>query len=340
MENPRFPPETYTVGWVCALPLELQAARAMLDEEHEAPLQEPHETNIYCLGRIRHHNVVIVCLPAGRYGTNSAAACVAQMMQKFRFIKLGFLVGIAGGAPSEEADVRLGDVVISQPQGQHGGVVQYDLGKIEAGGKNQRTGYLSPPPTVLLNALAKFRALERDQSSYLSTLFSSAEDLKPTGPDTLYESTYDHVHGSTCQDCDPGMVKQRKARPGARVHLGVIASGNQVIKDGTTRARLSRELEGVLCFEMEAAGVMNTFPCLVIRGICDYCDSHKNKQWQKYAALVAALCAKDFFDIIPVMQTAKLDTAAEARTRFEATFEKGSMALANGFVKRLSTTHG
>ncbi|ROT35327.1 ankyrin [Sodiomyces alkalinus F11] len=50
---------------------------------------------------------------------------------------------------------------------------------------------------------------------------------------------------------------------------------------------------------MEAAGLMNHFPCLVIRGICDYADSHKNKEWQGYAAMVAAAYAKDLLQQIP-----------------------------------------
>ncbi|KAF2189136.1 hypothetical protein K469DRAFT_502111, partial [Zopfia rhizophila CBS 207.26] len=61
------------------------------------------------------------------------------------------------------------------------------------------------------------------------------------------------------------------------IHYGTIASGNQVMKDGVTRDRLNAELGGVLCFEMEAAGLVNDFPCLVVRGICDYAESHKNK---------------------------------------------------------------
>lgn len=64
------------------------------------------------------------------------------------------------------------------------------------------------------------------------------------------------------------------------------------MKDGMTRDRLCEELD-VLCFEMEAAGLMPDFPCLVIRGICDYSDSHKNDKWQKYAAAVAAGFARE-----------------------------------------------
>ena len=56
------------------------------------------------------------------------------------------------------------------------------------------------------------------------------------------------------------------------------------MKNGTEHDRISKDLKGILCFEREAAGLTNNFPCLVIRGICDYADPHKNVLWQKYAA--------------------------------------------------------
>ena len=81
------------------------------------------------------------------------------------------------------------------------------------------------------------------------------------------------------------------------VHYGLIASGNQVIKDATFRDTLNKDLGGhVLCVEMEAAGLMDNFPCIVIRGICDYGDSHKNKDWQEQAAAVAAAFAKELLE--------------------------------------------
>jgi nucleoside phosphorylase len=76
------------------------------------------------------------------------------------------------------------------------------------------------------------------------------------------------------------------------IHYGLVASANQLMKDALIRDRLAAK-EAVLCFDMEAAGLMNHFPCLVIRGICDYSDSHKNKEWQGYAAMAAAAYAKD-----------------------------------------------
>jgi hypothetical protein len=83
------------------------------------------------------------------------------------------------------------------------------------------------------------------------------------------------------------------------------------MRDGAERDRVSTELGGVLCFEMEAAGLMNSFPCLVIRGICDYADSHKNKKWQPYTAGTAAACAKEVLSVIPLAEVAKADTVEE-----------------------------
>src|SRR5215469_2524700 len=126
--------EEYSVGWVCALPIELAAAQVMLDEEHQHLGQDPNDTNLYTLGRIGEHNVVIACLPAGQTGTNSAAAVAVQMKSKFMQLRFGLMVGIGGGVPRAESDIRLGDVVISQPNMQHGGVVQYDFGKAGSSG--------------------------------------------------------------------------------------------------------------------------------------------------------------------------------------------------------------
>ena len=95
-------------------------------------------------------------------------------------------------------------------------------------------------------------------------------------------------------------VNGTQRKPGdMRVHYGLIASGNQVIKDAKFRDSLDESLDGnVLCVEMEAAGLMNDFPCIVIRGICDYADSQKNKDWQEHAAAIAAACAKELLEYV------------------------------------------
>ena len=296
----------YTVGWICALPIELAAAAEMLDEEHQDLPQDSTDTNSYSFGRIGEHNVVVACLPAGQLGISSAAAVASQMKSRFPSIRFGLMVGIGGGVPSAEADIRLGDVVISQPFAQYGGVVQYDFGKTGPEGRFTRTGSLNAPPMILLAALAKLR------SNYIRQRVKLSEHLSPLDRlpefayqgaeyDTLYKPTYNHAGGSTCDSCTEDGLVVRIPRPNADalLHFGTIASGNQVMKDGVTRDRLSAELGGILCFEMEAAGLMNNFPCLVIRGICDYADSHKSKRWQPYAAATAAGCAKELLNTIP-----------------------------------------
>jgi nucleoside phosphorylase len=63
--------------------------------------------------------------------------------------------------------------------------------------------------------------------------------------------------------------------------------------------RLPEEVRNkCFCIEMEAAGLMNSFPCIVIRGICDYGDAHKNNMWQRYAAATAAAFAKEFLGFV------------------------------------------
>ncbi|KAI1741315.1 nucleoside phosphorylase domain-containing protein [Xylaria scruposa] len=306
--------EDYTVGWVCALPIELAAAQEMLDEEHCC--QQYHD-NIYTLGRIGWHNVVIAGLPGGQTGTVSAAVVAAKMIETFKSIRIGLMVGIGGGVPLGEADIRLGDVVISKPYNVHGGVVQYDFGKTTPTGF-ERTGSLNTPPTILLNAVTNLQANHIRGRCRLPDYFRKLNRLpvfarKGAGQDILFEAAYNHEGAAQCVNCSKDYLVAREPREQeVAVHYGTIASGNHVMRDGVERDRVSAQLGGVLCFEMEAAGLMNSFPCLVIRGICDYADSHKNKKWQAYAAGTAAACAKEILSVIPpedVSKTRKAELA-------------------------------
>ena len=309
--------DEYTVGWVCALPDEFTAAQEMLDEEHQDLPPNGNDSNIYALGRIADHNVVIACLPAGQIGTNSAAAVAMQIKSTFQAIRFGLMVGIGGGVPTEEIDIRLGDIVVSHPAKHHGGVIQYDFGKTTPNGF-ERTGFLNSPPTILLSAINKFQSNQDRGKGSLSLHLSKLGRLpkfnrNKVGNDELYEAEYNHIGGNSCVSCSTTQKIQRMERTNdiPVVHYGTIASGNQVMRDGITRDKISSEFEGVLCFEMEAAGLMNTFPCLVIRGICDYADSHKNKKWQPYAAGTAASYAKELLLVIPAVEVFKTQTVDE-----------------------------
>lgn len=312
--------DDYTVGWICAIPFEMAAAKAMLDEIHaDLPvLQNDHNT--YIFGKISAHNIVIACLPAGVYGTTSAATVATQMLSSFKSIRFGLMVGIGGGAPSREADIRLGDVVVSKPTANFEGVVQYDYGKTVRDGHFERTGALNKPPQVLLTAVSKLQADHILEASRIPAFLSQMVDKYPTmskfthrgqQQDRLFEAQYDHIWPeSTCDRCDVSRLVTRPTRVGndPLVYYGLIASGNQVMKHSGTRDRLAQEL-GILCFEMEAAGLIDHFPCLVIRGICSYADSHKDEQWREFAAATAAAYAKELLSVIPANQVAQTPTA-------------------------------
>ncbi|KAJ5645451.1 hypothetical protein N7507_011462 [Penicillium longicatenatum] len=153
-----FSHEDYTVGWICALPLEMAAAKLMLDAIHPSLPRPPNDHNTYILGNIGEHNVVIAGLPSGAYGNTSATSVGMQLLSSFHAVRIGLMVGIAGGVPSKDVDIRLGDIVVSQPSDTLGGVVQYDLGKVLSDRRFARTGMLNRPPKVLLTALAALQA--------------------------------------------------------------------------------------------------------------------------------------------------------------------------------------
>ncbi|KXG51519.1 uncharacterized protein PGRI_089120 [Penicillium griseofulvum] len=295
--------DQYTIAWICALYIEMAAARAMLDEFHEALPTHADDKNTYVLGDINRHNVVIACLPEGQYGTNNAAIVMTNMKQTFPAIRACLMVGIGGGVPSK-ADVRLGDIVVGTR------VMQCDLGKTLGDGQLQRTAIPRIPHQLLGTAVSSVRSKhELGPSRVLSILQQKLEGQpsysRPISPDRLFHATYDHesLTGS-CDECDHSKLVPRSSRVSAevKIHYGAIASGIQVMRNGTTRDKFARQLD-VICFEMESAGLMDILPCLPIRGICDYSDSHKSKEWQRYAAATAAAYARELLEELPVTES-------------------------------------
>ncbi|KAJ4125230.1 hypothetical protein NW754_013516 [Fusarium falciforme] len=297
-EKPSFPLEHYTIGWISALSEELGAARAMLDQEHERlSHQHRNDENSYILGNIKQHNIVMPVFP--EYGISSATSAVKSMVHTFPKLRFILMVGIGGGVPSKRNDIRLGDVVVSEPDGQGGGVIQYDMGRMEIDtfvrGKN-------------LSRILK-KALEKcdDQEDWA---YPGSEK------DILFRPDYPHLRGDDCDACNedqnPKNMVERKPRKSnnPKIHYGNIGSSNIVIKDARRRDSIA-EKENVLCFEMEAAGLMNEWPCLVIRGISDYADSHKNGDWQRYAAMAAAAYARMLLLEVPLQKVEELEQVQE-----------------------------
>lgn len=146
-----------TVAWICALPLEMAAAKTMLNVIHGPLSQPPTDENAYTLGSLGSLNVAIACLPSGLYGVTSAALVLAHMLPNFPSLQFALMIGIGGGVPSETVDIRLGDVAVSEPTATSRGVIHYDYGKSLRGGCFQRTGSLNKPPRLLLTAVSQIR---------------------------------------------------------------------------------------------------------------------------------------------------------------------------------------
>ncbi len=270
----------------------------MLDEEHPLPPNQAGDDNIYVLGRIDQHNVVMTCLP-GQYGTNNAAIVATNLKRSFPSIRATLMIGVGGGSPSQ-ADLYLGDVVVGTR------VMQYDMGKMTAGGLFQETADAKTPAWLLNSAVSALRSKHGpypSSSRMTSLLRSRLPNIpRPNHPDRLFQASYEHypLGAPTCLGCDPDKLQPRAVRfsDEPRIHYGVTASGNTVMKDGKARDDIARRLSA-LCFEMEAAGMMDNLQCLPIRGICDYSDSHKNKEWQDYVAVTATVYARELLEGLP-----------------------------------------
>ncbi|CAI0642343.1 unnamed protein product [Colletotrichum noveboracense] len=300
------PHDKYTVAWICALYIEMTAAQAMLDELHHTLPTHVNDNNTYILGRIHKHNVVISCLPTGYYGTTNAATVISNLKRSFPLIRAGLMVGIGGGVPSK-ADLRLGDVVVGTR------VMQCDMGKIVENGQFQSTATARFPNQLLLTAVSALRAKQELDSTSITSIvahkFSKHPAYhRPDMPDDLFPPTYDHEPSNMdCNQCDhTKLVPRRQRSQPVIIHYGAIASGNQVMRSALQRDIIGQKLN-VICFEMEAAGVMDIIPCLPIRGICDYSDSHKNKSWQRYAAATAAAFATELLAVLPSSELLNFD---------------------------------
>jgi len=304
----------FQIAVICALPIEADAVDALFDHHWDDDDGPPYnkatgDPNAYSTGAIGCHNVVLAHMPG--MGKANAAVVAANCRTSFPNIKLALVVGVCGVVPfrsgdaGEMTEIVLGDVIVSD------GVVQYDLGR-------QLPEQFVPKDTLLdalgrpnieiralltkLKILCNRKMLQGKMAGYMEVLRCQPE-LAATYPgatrDKLFEATYRHVRdGMSCEECacNGRLVPRARLDQGDGqpvVHFGLIASGDTVMKSAKQRDDIAREA-GVIGFEMESAGVWDALPCVVIKGACDYADSHKTKAWQRYAAATAAACMKAF----------------------------------------------
>uniref|UniRef100_L7JCA8 Kinesin light chain n=1 Tax=Pyricularia oryzae (strain P131) TaxID=1143193 RepID=L7JCA8_PYRO1 len=304
----------YHVAWIAPVSdLELLPSRLMLDEEHDAPdYDTAYDDNVYTCGALAGHNVVIATCAPGMTGNVNAGRVTGSMFKTFSSVRMAVLVGIGGGVPRAEPsddpteDVHLGDVVVGWPGDGGPACIYYNSGSWHTDGEFEVLGTINRPDQVLLNALGK--------------LVSDHE---------MDRSTFD-VHRKRLLQSKHKRNSQLVQRPerteeeatGFIFHRGRIATGNAVVKDGERRDQIRELCNGALCIEMEAAGVDAGRSCLVIRGISDYADSHKDDIWRSYAAGNAAVFARELLGKIPPKNVRNLIIEAKPEAHFLVRFSR------------------
>jgi nucleoside phosphorylase len=282
---------------VTALPKEEAAVRATFD--HDFTLGQRGDSTVYHVGSYgAGSNPRDVVLAAAGVGKTNAATVTANALRSFPSLEHIIMVGIAGGCPNvdkPEDHIRLGDVVFSG----NAGVIEYDYVKETRAGRQVR-GSLQRPSAALLQVANSLVAGELMSIRPWETIISAGM-IRLGEKFARPPSETDVVHDRGIGLRHPEDLDRRLDGP--RIHAGAIGTADTLLKNDLKRNDL-RDKYGVRAVEMEASGLQNAAwaqgkDIFVVRGICDYCDEHKNDIWQNYAALVAAGYARALVEAMP-----------------------------------------
>ncbi|OJJ04748.1 hypothetical protein ASPVEDRAFT_153082 [Aspergillus versicolor CBS 583.65] len=319
--------EEFQVAIVCALPREADAVKALFDaiyDNGEFYGKQDGDVNIYLNGRIGQHDVVLTYMPG--MGRGSAAGVASGLRISYPGIRLALVVGICGAVPftRDGTEIVLGDVIVSDS------VVEYDFGRQYPDGFRRKTDArdtLGRPNREIRTVLATLKTSETRRKFherthfYLQNLQAGHPSWRYPGSDkdTLLEfasGLNDQVKGSKklFTNVEPDGILPDHRNQMSRgtmkavhrrrldqdtilphIHIGAVACADTVMKSAEHRDKIAED-EGAIGFEMEGAGIWDCVPCLIIKGVCDYADSHKNKLWQDYAAATGAASAKAFLE--------------------------------------------
>lgn len=281
---------------VTALPKENAAVRATLDET--SPLGKPNDSNLYCVGAfVKDGSRRPIILASAGMGKVNAATVTTNALRSFPNIEHVIMTGIAGGCPSPKRPddhVRLGDIVFSN----NAGVIEYDFVKETLAGRQVRSSPQRPSAKLLQSAgeLATRELMgERPWEDIASHALLKLGD-KFARPDASLDVL--HENGVAIPHPLPDAVNRPKVLGGA------IGTADTLLKNDITRDEL-RDKFSIRAIEMESSGLQTAAwshgkDVFVVRGICDYCDAHKNDAWQNYAALVAAAYTRALVEEMPI----------------------------------------
>ncbi|QLI68890.1 uncharacterized protein G6M90_00g061270 [Metarhizium brunneum] len=291
-------PEDYHIAIIAPLEIENVAATLMLDNRHDGrfPMARGYEY-LYTPGEMGGHNVIVATLPAGEdCDLGSAAALSRQVKTFFPNLWFGLLVGVAAGMPNvgggQERDIRRGDVLVAQQDGELPGLINLELGKwTENGFVLRRRGWLDMTDKLVRSAIRQIQAGDflQDQPSFLKHYQEMMGNLNH--PETFADPGQDL---DLLYETGESVVKRRtrEAEKRTRVWYGMIGSASTLVENASKRDEL-RDKHNLVGIETAAAGIVPIIPVGVVRGVCDYADERTNEAWLPYAAAMAAAYAKE-----------------------------------------------
>jgi len=303
-----------TIAIITALYCEKLAVDAMMDnKETFVRYTTVGESNVYTLGNIGPHRIVCTKLPSvghTREAMTAAGNTTTRLLGTFQKVEYVFLVGVAGGVPhytDYSKHVKLGDVVVSCPNKNTKGIYVYCDSATPTDNTFNFDVKSFSPKMLNLQVIAEGLKMNNNEKNApwsehlqeaLSRLNNSEQDFKPPPAETdkLYMSLGE---GDVIEVAHPTPMEKDNVRVGncPRIHLSPIASGRTVVKSDMIRQEFAREF-GALAFDCEFDAVCDSIlgnckdSFICVRGISDYKDGTRRKEWQPYASLAAASVAK------------------------------------------------
>ncbi|CAG9860984.1 unnamed protein product [Phyllotreta striolata] len=283
----------------------------------EMPRPRFGESNVYTLGNIGAHRIVCTKLPSvghTREAMTAAGNTTTRLLGTFQKVDYVFLVGVGGGVPhytDYNKHVRLGDVVISSPVKNKNIYFYCESAKSTEKGNEFEIKPYGPTDVKLQEIATQLKtATDKDSGATppwmnyirdgLNILCSQQEesDFKMPHSDTdkLYMSIGEK---DLIEVAHPVPLDNSKKRLEGcpRIHLSTVASGRQVVKEDRLRQQFANQV-GALAFDCEFDTVIESIlgnckdSFIIIRGISDYKDGTRRKEWQPYASLAAASVMK------------------------------------------------
>ncbi|KAH7194479.1 nucleoside phosphorylase domain-containing protein [Fusarium oxysporum] len=210
----------------------------------------------------------------GKTGGDRNMYVTGHLRTSYPNICLTILVGVCGAVPStDENGIRLGDVVISDS------IVQYDFGhQTDQEFVRKKTSHIDLVPKEILNLLESLHTvLGKRRTEKTAARLGQHGSVTGSMPQPLA------LRG---QGADQTINIQAPT-----IHFGPMASGDTVMISAIHRDRIAAA-ENIIAFEMEGAGIWQELPCIIVKGVSDFADCEKTKEWQDYAAAMAAATSK------------------------------------------------